>query len=34
VPAEYRSEQAQAGFLTSLDRFAGHLAELAQGGTS
>jgi uncharacterized protein YndB with AHSA1/START domain len=34
VPAEYRSEQAQAGFLTSLDRFAGYLAELAQGGTS
>jgi uncharacterized protein YndB with AHSA1/START domain len=34
VPAEYRSEQAQAGFLTSLDRFARYLAALQQGGTS
>ena len=34
VPAEYRSEQAQAGFLTSLDRFAGYLAALPRGGTS
>jgi uncharacterized protein YndB with AHSA1/START domain len=34
VPAEYRSEQAQAGFLTSLDRFARYLAALRPGGTS
>jgi uncharacterized protein YndB with AHSA1/START domain len=29
VPAEYRSPEAQAGFLTSLDRFAAYLAKLA-----
>jgi uncharacterized protein YndB with AHSA1/START domain len=34
VPAEYRSEQAQAGFLTSLDRFAWYLTELRPGGMS
>jgi len=28
VPAEFRTPQAQAGFLTSLDRFAGYLAGL------
>ena len=28
VPAEFRTPQAQAGFLTSLDRFAGSLAGL------
>jgi uncharacterized protein YndB with AHSA1/START domain len=29
VPEEYRSPEAQAGFLTSLDRFAAYLAKLA-----
>jgi len=29
VPEEYRSAEAQAGFLTSLDRFAAYLAKLA-----
>ena len=29
VPAEYRSPEAQAGFQTSLDRFAQYLASLA-----
>lgn len=28
VPAAYRSPEAQAGFLTSLDRFAAYLAKL------
>ena len=28
VPAMFRSAEAQAGFLTSLDRFAAHLAQL------
>jgi uncharacterized protein YndB with AHSA1/START domain len=28
VPEEYRSPEAQAGFLTSLDRFAAYLAKL------
>ena len=30
VPAEFRTPQAQAGFLTSLDRFASYLAGLPQ----
>jgi uncharacterized protein YndB with AHSA1/START domain len=29
VPQEFRSPEAQAGFLTSLDRFAAYLAKLA-----
>jgi len=29
VPEEFRSPEAQAGFLTSLDRFAAYLARLA-----
>ena len=29
VPEEFRGEQAQAGFSTSLDRFAAYLAKLA-----
>lgn len=29
VPAAYRSPEAQAGFLTSLDRFAAYLGKLA-----
>lgn len=29
VPAEFRSRGAQAGFLTSLDRFGAYIAELA-----
>jgi uncharacterized protein YndB with AHSA1/START domain len=33
VPAEFRSPQAQAGFLTSLDRFAAYLSDLAGKGT-
>lgn len=31
VPAAFRSPEAQAGFLTSLDRFAGYLATLTGG---
>src|SRR5216684_3544010 len=31
VPAAFRSPEAQAGFLTSLDRFAGYLAALTGG---
>jgi uncharacterized protein YndB with AHSA1/START domain len=31
VPAEYRSEQAQAGFTSSLDRFAAYLESLGTG---
>jgi uncharacterized protein YndB with AHSA1/START domain len=31
VPEMFRSPEAQAGFLTSLDRFAGYLATLAGG---
>jgi uncharacterized protein YndB with AHSA1/START domain len=30
VPAAFRTPQAQAGFLTSLDRFAGYLGRLTQ----
>ncbi len=30
VPAAFRTPQAQAGFRTSLDRFAAHLATLSQ----
>jgi uncharacterized protein YndB with AHSA1/START domain len=33
VPEEFRSPQAQAGFLTSLDRFAAYLSDLAGKGT-
>jgi uncharacterized protein YndB with AHSA1/START domain len=33
VPEAFRSPEAQAGFLTSLDRFAGYLATLAGPGT-
>jgi uncharacterized protein YndB with AHSA1/START domain len=33
VPAPYRSPEAQAGFATSLDRFATYLAVLAGGGS-
>jgi uncharacterized protein YndB with AHSA1/START domain len=29
VPAAFRSPEAQAGFVTSLDRFAAHLAKLS-----
>jgi uncharacterized protein YndB with AHSA1/START domain len=32
VPEAVRSPEAQAGFLTSLDRFAGYLAALAAAG--
>lgn len=32
VPEAYRSEQARAGFSTSLDRFAGYLAALTSDG--
>lgn len=32
VPEPMRRPEAQAGFLTSLDRFAAHLAQLAGGG--
>jgi uncharacterized protein YndB with AHSA1/START domain len=32
VPAPFQAPEAQAGFLTSLDRFADHLAELAGDG--
>jgi uncharacterized protein YndB with AHSA1/START domain len=31
VPEMFRSPEAQAGFLTSLDRFTGYLATLAGG---
>jgi uncharacterized protein YndB with AHSA1/START domain len=34
VPAAFRSPQAQAGFSTSLDRFAAYLGELAPGEVS
>jgi uncharacterized protein YndB with AHSA1/START domain len=33
VPEEFRSPQAQTGFLTSLDRFAAYLSDLAGKGT-
>jgi uncharacterized protein YndB with AHSA1/START domain len=33
VPEAFRTPEAQAGFLTSLDRFAGYLATLAAPGT-
>ncbi|MBV9792404.1 MAG: SRPBCC domain-containing protein [Actinobacteria bacterium] len=32
VPEPFRRPEAQAGFLTSLDRFAAHLAQLAADG--
>jgi uncharacterized protein YndB with AHSA1/START domain len=31
VPAEFRTEQAQAGFASSLDRFSAYLASLGTG---
>lgn len=34
VPEALRAPQAQAGFLTSLDRFAAYLGELTGGGAS
>jgi uncharacterized protein YndB with AHSA1/START domain len=33
VPEEFRSPQAQAGFLTSLDRFAAYLSDLSGKAT-
>jgi hypothetical protein len=33
VPAEFRSPQAQAGFRTSLDRFAAYLSGLSGKAT-